>query len=59
MKLTRSIELVFPRSGQTVAVQVPADIFEQVQRVNLQLSSFISRYDACVPSELLNRLQLH
>ena len=58
MQLTRKIELVFPRSGQVVAVQVPTDIYEQEMLVNKTLLSSISRLRACVPSELLNRLHL-
>lgn len=59
MQLTRCVELVFPRSGQRVAVQVPIDVFEQVMRVNQSLLSFLMRSRACVPNDLLNRLHLH
>jgi len=56
MQLTRRIELVFPRSGQVVAIQVPAEIFEKILRVNLTLLSFLSRSRACVPGELMTKL---
>ncbi len=58
MQLTKRVELLFPRSGQVVAVQIPLDVFDQVRNVNRTLLSFVSRFQACVPNELLNRLRL-
>jgi len=55
MQLTRAVDLVFPRSGQVVTVQVPMDVFEQVRLVSTSLLSFISFSRACIPNELLNR----
>lgn len=56
MQLTRCIDLVFPRSGQTLAVQVPAELFEQIERVNGLLLSFLKQNCAVVPNEHLIRL---
>ncbi|MEN6372694.1 MAG: hypothetical protein ABFD64_11860 [Armatimonadota bacterium] len=56
MQLTRSVDLVFPRSGQVVSVQVPVDVFDQVMQVSKSLLSFVSFRCACIPSELLDRL---
>ena len=51
---TVCIELVFPRSGQVLPVQVPADVFELVQTVNQVLLSFI--FCGTVPSSCFERL---
>lgn len=51
MQHTRRIQLLFPRSGQVVAVDVPDDIVQRVLRVNLLLSSFLLGNRACIPAE--------
>jgi hypothetical protein len=55
MQLTQRVELVFPRSGQTVAILVPVDLFDCIVRVNRTLLSFVSKSRACVPNELFSR----
>ena len=54
MQETRRIELVFPRSGQVVPIQVPVEVFELVQVVNQMLLSFI--FAGSVPSSCFDRL---
>jgi hypothetical protein len=59
MHHTRRIQLLFPLSGQVVAVDVPDDVFERVLRVNLLLSSYLLGNRACVPSEHLSGRQIN
>jgi hypothetical protein len=52
----RVVELVFPRSGQVLPVQVPVEIFELVSQINHKLLSFIFSSDA-MSSSFLDRLR--
>jgi|GEM_PF-2774666 hypothetical protein len=56
MKLTKRVELVFPRSGQTLAVNVPVELFETIMRINATLLSITSYGRALIPNELLTRV---
>lgn len=51
---TRCVELVFPRSGQILPVEVPVEIFELVQTLNQLLLSFI--FCKSVPISYFERL---
>ena len=54
MQETICVELVFPRSGQIVPVQVPVEIFELVMQINQKLLSFI--FSKTIPSSCFDRL---